>query len=186
MFTDLIPPLTGARVAAAIALVWREARLLDNKEYEEWDRLWAPDGRYVIPIDPETEDFESTLNMVYDDDRMRRMRIERLSSGYSISAVAAARTVRTVSRFVVLPSQDLPSPYLPSQDPPSQDPTAQDGVIELSSAQVLVGHRREETFVLGADLTHRIVFNGEEPLIARKVIRLVNSQESMSATGFLL
>lgn len=166
MFTERIPPLTGARVTAAIALVWSEARLLDNKEYEEWDRLWAPDGRYVIPIDPETEDFESSLNMVYDDDRMRRMRIGRLSSGYSISAVAAARTVRTVSRFVVLPSQDE--------------------AIELSSAQVLVGHRREETFVLGADLTHRIVFDGEEPRIARKVIRLVNSQESMSATGFLL
>lgn len=166
MLTEQILSITDVRVTAAIALVWHEARLLDNKEYEEWDRLWAPDGRYVIPIDPETEDFESALNMVYDDDRMRRMRIERLTSGYSISAVAAARTVRTVSSFVVLRSQDE--------------------AIELSSAQVLVGHRREETFVLGADLTHRIVFDGEEPRIARKVIRLVNSQGSVSPMGFLL
>lgn len=166
MLAEQILSLADVRVRAAIALVWREARLLDKKEYEEWDRLWAPDGRYVIPIDPETEDFESALNMVYDDDRMRRMRIQRLTGGYSISAVAAARTVRTVSSFVLLRSQDE--------------------AIELGSAQVLVGHRREETFVLGADLTHRIVFDGEEPRIARKVIRLVNSQESMSATGFLL
>ncbi|MCX4703177.1 aromatic-ring-hydroxylating dioxygenase subunit beta [Streptomyces sp. NBC_01373] len=158
--------LTDARVSAAVQLVWREARLLDGKRYEEWDRLWAPDSHYVIPIDPETEDFEAGLNMVYDDDRMRRMRIERLVSGYSISVAAAARTVRTVSSFVVLRSQDE--------------------AIELSSAQVLVGHRREETFVLGADLTHRIVFDGGEPRIARKVIRLLNSQEAVSATGFLL
>ncbi|WP_329316444.1 aromatic-ring-hydroxylating dioxygenase subunit beta [Streptomyces sp. NBC_01262] len=158
--------LTDSRISAAVALVWREARLLDGKRYEEWDRLWAPDGRYVIPIDPETEDFEASLNMVYDNDRMRRMRIERLVSGYSISAVAAARTVRTVAGFVVVRSEEE--------------------AVELNSAQVLVGHKRGETFVLGADLTHRIVFEGGEPRIARKVIRLIDSQEAVRATGFLL
>lgn len=158
--------LADPHVSAAIALVWREARLLDGRNYQEWDGLWAPGGRYVIPIDWETEDFESTLNMVYDDERMRRMRIERLSSGYSISAVAAARTVRTVSRFVVV--------------------HADSGSVELSSAQVLVGHKRDDTFVLGADLTHRIVFEEAGPRIALKVIRLVNSHESVSAAGFLL
>jgi 3-phenylpropionate/cinnamic acid dioxygenase small subunit len=160
------PNLADPRAVAAIALVWREARLLDDRRYQEWDGLWAPGGRYVIPIDWEAEDFESALNLVYDDERMRRKRIGRLVSGYSISAVAAARTVRTVSRFVVV--------------------HADDESVELSSAQVLVGHKRGETFVLGADLTHRIVFDGDEPRIALKVIRLVNSQESVSAAGFLL
>ncbi|MEV0635910.1 aromatic-ring-hydroxylating dioxygenase subunit beta [Streptomyces sp. NPDC050619] len=168
--------LTDARVSAAVQLVWREARLLDGKRYEEWDRLWAPDGRYVIPIDPETEDFESALNMVYDDDRMRRMRIERLTTGYSISAVAAARTVRTVSNFVVVEA------VVRSEASEESEGAA----IELNSAQVLVGYKREETFVLGADLTHRIVFDDGEPRIARKVIRLLNSQEAVYATGFLL
>src|SRR6476661_6972661 len=93
--------LSDPRIARAIELIWREARLLDRKRYEDWDLLWAPDGRYVIPIDPDTDDFEASLNMVYDDDRMRRMRIERLTAGHSISATAAARTVRTLSRFVV-------------------------------------------------------------------------------------
>jgi len=162
--------LADPRVSAAIALVWHEARLLDDKDYQGWDRLWAPGGRYVIPIDWETKDFESTLNMVYDDERMRRMRIERLVSGYSISAVAAARTVRTVSRFVVVHA----------------DQDEDEGSVELSSAQVLVGHKRDDTFVLGADLTHRIVFDEAGPRIALKVIRLVNSHESVSASGFLL
>jgi 3-phenylpropionate/cinnamic acid dioxygenase small subunit len=165
-FVRSVLSLNDPRAGAAVELVWREAQLLDSKEYQEWDRLWAPDGRYVIPIDPEAKDFEAGLNMVYDDDRMRRMRIERLVTGYSISAVAAARTVRTVSRFVVV--------------------QADEESVELSSAQVLVGHKREQTFVLGADLTHRIVFDGAEPRIALKVVRLVNSDESVSASGFLL
>lgn len=161
-----LPHLADPRTAAAIQLVWREAHLLDRKQYHEWDRLWAPDGRYVIPIDPETEDFESTLNMVYDDDRMRRMRIERLTSGHSISVAAAARTVRTLSRFVVQHHDDA--------------------TLTLSSAQVLVGHRREQTFVLGADVTHRVRLDGPEPLIQEKVIRLVNSEDAVNASGFLL
>jgi 3-phenylpropionate/cinnamic acid dioxygenase small subunit len=159
-------PLDDPRALAALSLIWREARLLDAKRYEEWDTLWAEGGEYVIPIDPETTDFAGSLNLVYDNDRMRRMRIERLTSGYSISAVAAARTVRTVSRFVVV--------------------HADSGSVELSSAQVLVGHKRDDTFVLGADLTHRIVFDEAGPRIALKVIRLVNSHESVSAAGFLL
>lgn len=158
--------LTDPRAVAAVELIWREARLLDNKRYQEWDRLWAPGGTYVIPIDPDTDDFAATLNMVYDDDRMRRMRIERLTTGYSISAVAAARTVRTVSRFVVT--------------------AADDHTVELSSAQVLVGHKHDTTQVLAADLTHRIRVDGPEPLIQTKIIRLVNSENAVNASGFLL
>lgn len=44
--------LDEARASAAVPLVWREARLLDGRRYEEWDRLWAPDGRCVIPGEP--------------------------------------------------------------------------------------------------------------------------------------
>ncbi|WAM12511.1 aromatic-ring-hydroxylating dioxygenase subunit beta [Rhodococcus sp. JS3073] len=158
--------LSDVGIVPAIELIWREAHLLDRKEYHDWDRLWAPGSRYVIPIDPDTDDFESELNMVYDDDRMRRMRIERLTSGYSISATAAARTVRTLSRFVVQHRDDE--------------------TVELSSAQVLVGYRREETFVLGADVTHRIRLDGAEPLIEEKVVRLINSTDAVNASGFLL
>ncbi|WP_432514749.1 aromatic-ring-hydroxylating dioxygenase subunit beta [Kineococcus sp. SYSU DK001] len=158
--------LFDGRVAEAIALIWREATLLDAPDYEAWDQLFTPDARYVIPIDPKTTDFEASLNMVYDDERMRKMRVERLVGGYSMSAVAAARTVRTLSRFVVREQAG--------------------DELELTSAQVLVGHKRERTFVLGADVTHRIRFVDGTPLIALKVIRLVNSDESVSASGFLL
>ncbi|MFD6274428.1 aromatic-ring-hydroxylating dioxygenase subunit beta [Streptomyces sp. NPDC060209] len=158
--------MADPRIASAIELVWREAHLLDHKRYEDWDRLWAPGGLYVIPIEQDTEDFASALNMVYDDDRMRRMRIERLTSGYSISATAAARTVRTLSRFVVEHCDDKSA--------------------ELCSAQVVVSHRREETFVLAADVTHRIRLDGPEPLIQEKVVRLINSTDAVNSFGFLL
>jgi 3-phenylpropionate/cinnamic acid dioxygenase small subunit len=159
-------PLDDPRALAAVSLIWREAHLLDARRYAEWDGLWAEGGEYVVPIDREATDFASRLNLVYDDDRMRRMRIERLTGGFSISAAAAARTVRTVSRFVVTGREE--------------------DAIEVCAAQVLVGYKREETFVLAADVTHRIVFSGDGPRIARKIVRLVNSEDAVTASGFLL
>ena len=159
-------PLDDPRALAAVSLIWREAHLLDARRYEDWDGLWAEGGEYVVPIDRDTTDFASRLNLVFDDDRMRRMRIERLTGGFSISAAAAARTVRSVSRFVVTGREDE--------------------AIEISSAQVLVGYKREETFVLAADVTHRIAFGADGPRISRKIVRLVNSEDTVTASGFLL
>ncbi|QDQ94926.1 hypothetical protein FND50_31850 [Rhodococcus sp. WB9] len=167
MSTDLMTAqLADTRVLQAIELIWHEAALLDAKDYHAWDALWTDEGRYVIPIDPDTDDFDGSLNMVNDDTRMRRMRIERLTSGYSMSALAAARTVRTVSRFTV--------------EERSEDS------ITVKSAQILVGFKRDDQQTLAADVTHRIRYTESGPRLDLKVIRLVNSQAAVNASGYLL
>ncbi|KXX60817.1 MULTISPECIES: aromatic-ring-hydroxylating dioxygenase subunit beta [unclassified Rhodococcus (in: high G+C Gram-positive bacteria)] len=167
MSTDLMTAqLADTRVLQAIELIWHEAALLDAKDYQAWDALWTDEGRYVIPIDPDTDDFDGSLNMVNDDTRMRRMRIERLTSGYSMSALAAARTVRTVSRFTV-------------------EERTEDS-ITVKSAQILVGFKRDDQQTLAADVTHRIRYTESGPRLDLKVIRLVNSQAAVNASGYLL
>ncbi|ANS30901.1 ring-cleavage dioxygenase, small subunit [Rhodococcus wratislaviensis IFP 2016] len=158
--------LADTRVLQAIELIWHEAALLDAKDYQAWDALWTDEGRYIIPIDPDTDDFDGSLNMVNDDTRMRRMRIERLTSGYSMSALAAARTVRTVSRFTV-------------------EERTEDS-ITVRSAQILVGFKRDDQQTLAADVTHRIRYTERGPRLDLKVIRLVNSQAAVNASGYLL
>ncbi|MDI9948122.1 aromatic-ring-hydroxylating dioxygenase subunit beta [Rhodococcus sp. IEGM 1305] len=167
MSTDLMTAqLADTRVLQAIELIWHEAALLDAKDYQAWDALWTDEGRYVIPIDPDTDDFDGSLNMVNDDTRMRRMRLERLTSGYSMSALAAARTVRTVSRFTV-------------------EERTEDS-ITVRSAQILVGFKRDDQQTLAADVTHRIRYTESGPRLDLKVIRLVNSQAAVNASGYLL
>ncbi|OYO27560.1 aromatic-ring-hydroxylating dioxygenase subunit beta [Janthinobacterium sp. PC23-8] len=150
----------------AIAFVWHEAELLDSKNYGDWGQLWADDGHYVVPIDPDTTDFASTLNYVYDDARMRRLRIERFTSGFSMSAADSAVTVRTVSRFTLV--------------------EAVDDEIEVRSAQLLAAFKRGATTLFAANLTHRIRLTEDGPKLVRKVVRLVNSQDALNALGFLL
>ncbi|WP_371539491.1 hypothetical protein OG217_33360 [Streptomyces sp. NBC_01023] len=158
--------LTDSRVIRAIQLVWREADLLDRKQYGEWQDLYSADGLYIIPIDARTVDFANSLNMVYDDARMRQMRVTRMTEGYAIAAVDSARTVRTVSRFVV--------------------EEAGDDEVTLRSAQVLVAYKRGRHDLWAGEVTHRVRLSDHGDRIARKVVRLVDSEDAVPASGFLL
>ncbi|MEV4645528.1 aromatic-ring-hydroxylating dioxygenase subunit beta [Saccharopolyspora sp. NPDC049357] len=162
-------PTTDPRVARAIELIWREAELLDRKDYGAWNDLFTDDGIYVVPIQPDTDDFAGTLNMIYDDARMRRMRVTRMIEGYAIAAVDAARTVRTVSRFV--------------------PESVSDGEVVLRSAQVLIAYKRGRHDVWAADVVHRIRLSdegSEADRVVLKVVRLVDSEDVVPAAGFLL
>ncbi|ALG84977.1 aromatic-ring-hydroxylating dioxygenase subunit beta [Gordonia phthalatica] len=164
--TDL--SFTDPRVLRAIELIWREAALLDAKDYRTWEAMYADDAKYVIPIDPDTDDFDASLNMVNDDKRMRGLRVQRMMQGYSQSAVAAARTVRIVSRFTV--------------------DEASDASVTIRSAQILNAFKRQTFTTIGAEMVHVVRF-GEttaDDQIALKVVRLVDSEDAVSASGYLL
>jgi 3-phenylpropionate/cinnamic acid dioxygenase small subunit len=158
---DLSTPL-----GRALAFIWQEAELLDRKDYAAWGELWSEEGLYIVPIDPDTTDFASQLNYVYDDARMRRLRIERFTSGHSMSAADSATTVRTVSRFSLAATEG--------------------DVVEVHSAQLLAAYKRGATTLFAANLTHRIRLSAERPVLEQKVVRLINSQDALNALGFLL
>jgi 3-phenylpropionate/cinnamic acid dioxygenase small subunit len=150
----------------AVAYIWAEAEMLDRKDYATWAALWDEDGKYVIPIEPDSDDFANNLNYVYDDARMRKLRIERLTSGFSMSAADASETVRTVSRFRLVSNDD--------------------GIIVVNSAQILIGYKRGTHTIFAANLTHRIRIEHGQFTLTQKVIRLINAADSLSALGFLL
>ncbi|WP_133790645.1 aromatic-ring-hydroxylating dioxygenase subunit beta [Paraburkholderia silvatlantica] len=152
--------------ARAVQFIWREAELLDRRDYRAWLDLWDPSGIYVVPIDPTTTDFDATLNYAYDDQDMREKRVQRMTSGYSASATDAARTVRTVSRFTMT-SDSADS-------------------VEIQSAQIVIAYKRGANTIFAADLAHRLSFVDGEPRLAQKVIRLIDSTEALNAIGFLL
>lgn len=160
--------LSDTRVQRAIQLIWHEAALLDRKDYPAWEELFTDDAHYIIPIDRDTEDFANSLNMVYDDQRMRRLRVERMIQGYAPSAVAAAITARVVSRFEVV--------------------EVSDEEVTLRSAQIVTAYKRQQTDTVGADLLHRIRLGsaGEPDRIAQKVARLINSDDAVKASGYLI
>lgn len=151
----------------AIEFIWQEAMLLDRKQYAQWLELWEPSGLYIVPIDADAVEFEDKLNYVYDDHRMRQLRVDRMMAGTAGSVIDAASTVRTLSRFVRLPSKD-------------------EGVIEVSAAQILIAYKRATTTIFAANVTYAIRMDKPEPRIERKIVRLINSEDALSSIGFFL
>lgn len=150
----------------AAEFLWREADMLDRRDYDGWLDLWTDDGLYIVPIERDLEDYADVLNYAYDDKEMRRMRVIRLTSSHSMSALTASNTVRTVSRFVVL----------------SQD----DGQITVRAAQHLVDYRRDRLLTLAADVEATIIQTSDGLKLAEKIVHLINCEEAVTGMGYLL
>lgn len=165
-------PTTDPRNMRAIDLIARGSELLDWKDYESWCQLYSDDGLYIIPIDPHGEDFVNTLNMVYDDARMRRLRVARVTEGYAIAAVDSATTVRTVARFVPESAIDADSV----------------STVKLRAAQTLIAYKDGRQNIWAANVDHTITVGGDpvDDKINRKVVRLIDGRDEVPAAGFLL
>ena len=63
-----------------VDFVVREARLLDERRYEEWNALFTEDAYYWVPLVPDQEDGINHTSHLYEDKLLRELRIERLKS----------------------------------------------------------------------------------------------------------
>ncbi len=160
MNTQLLNEVSG--------FIWQEADMLDHGEFQPWLGLWTEDGTYIIPIDATQTDYENTLNYAYDNHHMRALRVQRLTSGESISVAPRAITVRHVSRFRVLSDAD--------------------GVVTVRCAQSLREYRKETLKHYTADVLFELVRQpqGGGFKIQRKVISLINSTDTLSGIGYIL
>lgn len=148
------------------AFIWQEGDMLDHGEYDAWLALWAEKSTYIIPINPLEEDFENTLNYAYDDAHMRQLRVQRLIGGESISTSPQPRTVRTLSRFRVLFDDGLH--------------------VTVRCAQNVREFRKDVLKHYSADLVYELVRAGDEFMIQRKLIRLINSDDTLMGIGYIL
>lgn len=163
-----IPATTSLPVtlAEAMEFAWYEADLLDHAIYDEWLAQWTADALYIVPIEPGTTDFENSLNYAYDDHGMRKKRVERLLNGQSISASPVALTVRSLSRFRLLQTDEAS--------------------CELRCAQIITEYRRGRERTYTGDVTYRLVRGSTGLQIARKVVWLINSTEALGGIGYIL
>jgi 3-phenylpropionate/cinnamic acid dioxygenase small subunit len=157
---------TAISFEEAIRFIWAEADLLDRLDYKPWLALWTATGRYTIPTEREVQDYDAVLNIVHDDATMRTLRVKRLMSGFSMSSAPPARTVRTVSRFVVTQEGE--------------------GEITLRAAMILAEYKYERSRVLAADVDYHLVREDGAIKLDRKVVRLVNSDDFLHGIGYLL
>ena len=74
-----------------IQFVIREARLLDEKRFDEWYELFAEDGHYWVPASPNQPDPLNHNSLAYEDRLLLKLRIERLKQPTAYSQKPASR-----------------------------------------------------------------------------------------------
>ena len=74
-----------------IDFVVHEARLLDTRQYEAWNALFADDAFYWVPLTPGQEDGINHTSHLYEDKLLRDLRIERLKSPRAFSQQPPSR-----------------------------------------------------------------------------------------------
>jgi len=78
-------------------LVEREARVLDQMDYESWLKLYVPECVYWAPSTPNRGDPRREIAVMFDDRRRLEDRIYRLRTGYAWSQAPQSRTVRLIT-----------------------------------------------------------------------------------------
>ncbi len=97
----------GIGYDAICAFLYREARLLDDREWDEWLTCYAPDASYWMPAwddnDQPTEDPQSQISLIYYPDREGlEDRIFRIKTERSGASTPEPRTSHSVSNVEIL------------------------------------------------------------------------------------
>ena len=147
--------------------LYREARLMDEHRYAEWESLWTDDGVYWVPCG--VSDYDPLLNVsiIYDDRELIAARIRRLNGKFNYAQDPRSVLVRVVSNIEV--------------DQRDSDE------LEVHSAFVLHEGRRDEVRAwVGRNVHHlRVDHNGELRMSYKKVV-LVNADQALPNASFLL
>jgi 3-phenylpropionate/cinnamic acid dioxygenase small subunit len=76
---------------ALVKLVLHEARLLDARDLEAWNKLFTDDAYYWIPLEHDQPDGIDHTSHMYEDKLLRDLRIERLKSPRAFSQKPPSR-----------------------------------------------------------------------------------------------
>jgi 3-phenylpropionate/cinnamic acid dioxygenase small subunit len=79
-----------------VRFVIREARLLDEKRFDEWYELFTEDAHYWVPASPNQPDPLNHNSLAYEDKLLLKLRIERLKQPNAFSQKPASRCLHVL------------------------------------------------------------------------------------------
>jgi 3-phenylpropionate/cinnamic acid dioxygenase small subunit len=90
--------------AEAEDFLYYEARLLDERRYDEWLTLFAEDGLYWIPVD-ETQPRQHSTSIIYDPPLRREERVHHLMRTRFPAQSPPSRTMHMIANVEVEPAE---------------------------------------------------------------------------------
>jgi 3-phenylpropionate/cinnamic acid dioxygenase small subunit len=153
---------------SAIDLVYLEARLIDEKRFDEWYELYAEDARYWMPLSRDQPPGEAHTSLFYEDKLLLKVRIERLRHPNAFS-----QQQPSFSQHV------LQHPALESGDPAS-------GRCVIRTPFLYVEAQLDRQLMLAAVAYHHLVAQEGGWRIHMKRIELLNRESALPSIQLLL
>lgn len=79
--------------------LFRQADLLDRRQWDEWMELFADDGIYWMPLKEEQQDAEDYPSIFYEDKALMAARVGRLRDGSAWGQQPLTRTVHLIGNI---------------------------------------------------------------------------------------
>lgn len=154
-------------LAEVTQFIYREARLQDEHQYDEWEALWADDGIYWVPAAGATGgDPDTNMSIIYDNRSRIGLRIRQFHTGKRFSQIPKSRLVRVVSNIEII--------------------EARDDIIRVGTCAIVYeSNRRGEILWPSRNeyLLRRV--DGELRMALKKVV-LVNNDKALLTLAFLI
>ena len=142
--------------------LFHEARLLDERRFDEWLALYAPDAEYWVPYAWQQDNPKDHVSLFYETVSLLRMRVDRLERGLSPLDSPPARVNHFLSNITVEP-----------------DFTARAYLLFCE-------HRRDDQRWFAGRSTWRLRPDGESFLIAAKRVDLLNADQDSGHLRFAI
>jgi benzoate/toluate 1,2-dioxygenase beta subunit len=148
------------------ALLEREARLLDERRFDDWLALFVPECVYWVPGTP-GGDPRREVAVAFDDRRQLEGRIFRLRTGYAWSQSPPSRTTRMVANVEVFA-------------------IGADDDCMVRSNFIITEFRAGESRLLAGWAAHRLVRLAQGWRIAAKQVNLIDCDRSLRNPSIIL
>lgn len=139
--------------------LFREARLLDERRFEEWQALFADEGIYWIPATPGQTDPVGEVSIAYENSLLLDVRVRRLMHAENYADQPKARARRVIGNITF--EDDAP--------------------LTVRSNFTLVDFQGDEQRVFAGEYVHELLPAGDSFLISLKRVNLLNCDAPMGA-----
>jgi benzoate/toluate 1,2-dioxygenase beta subunit len=136
-----------------------EARLLDERRFEEWRDLFAEDGHYWVPLKPDQASPDGEASLFYDDKGIMQTRFERLRHPNIHSQSPPHRTCHIVGNVVV------------------ESVDAARGECSVTSNVIMTDYRMRVQRLFSGRVRHRLRGEADGYKIVLKRVDLINCDD---------
>jgi len=143
--------------------LFREARLLDERRFEEWRELFTEDGAYWMPTQHDQTSTDEVVSIFYDDRSVMASRIKRLRHPDAHIQVPVSHTAHLVGNIEVEPAPDA------------------DGNIVVHAVFLMTEFRRDEPRWLSGRYRYLLARSGAQLRIRLKKVDLINCDAALPA-----